>query len=239
MADLSLYKVDLDAPQPDGRRGESPRSAFTKYNDALDALRGIVEHIGNTPPPNPLPYMQWVDTSVEPAMLRRRDSDNTTWVEIVPALGDLLTKAGNLEGLADPVTARSNLGLGSAAVRASIGTGALYGRDSIVGTVSQSGGVPTGAIIERGSNANGNYVKFADGTMICFRQDTALADGSTWVYPAAFSSPPAVSCTVAASSFRSMTTGTPGPTSCLFRIWDIAGNGSTGSLRAVAIGPWY
>ena len=37
----------------------------------------------------------------------------------------------------------------------------------ILGTVSQSGGVPTGAVIERGSNANGEYVKFADGTMIC------------------------------------------------------------------------
>lgn len=27
---------------------------------------------------------------------------------------------------------------------------------NLVGTVSQSGGIPTGAIIERGSNANGN-----------------------------------------------------------------------------------
>ena len=36
-----------------------------------------------------------------------------------------------------------------------------------LGTVSQSGGVPTGAIIERGSNANGEYVRFADGTQIC------------------------------------------------------------------------
>ncbi|MGH8425844.1 MAG: pyocin knob domain-containing protein, partial [Pseudomonas fluorescens] len=33
----------------------------------------------------------------------------------------------------------------------------------------QSGGVPTGAIIERGTNANGDYTKFADGTMICTR----------------------------------------------------------------------
>lgn len=38
---------------------------------------------------------------------------------------------------------------------------------NIVGTVSQSGGVPTGAIIERGSNSNGDYTKFADGTLIC------------------------------------------------------------------------
>ena len=39
--------------------------------------------------------------------------------------------------------------------------------DKILGTVSQVGGVPTGAIIERGSNSNGEYVKFADGTVIC------------------------------------------------------------------------
>ena len=40
---------------------------------------------------------------------------------------------------------------------------------NILGTVSQSGGIPTGAIIERGSNANGEYVRFADGTQICSR----------------------------------------------------------------------
>lgn len=38
-----------------------------------------------------------------------------------------------------------------------------------LGTVSESGGVPTGSIIESGSNANGNYIKYADGTMICSR----------------------------------------------------------------------
>jgi len=40
--------------------------------------------------------------------------------------------------------------------------------DKILGTVSQSSGVPTGAIIESGSNANGHYIKHADGTMICY-----------------------------------------------------------------------
>ena len=39
-------------------------------------------------------------------------------------------------------------------------------RPDIVGTVSQSGGVPTGAIIQRGSNANGIFVRYADGTAI-------------------------------------------------------------------------
>jgi len=42
-----------------------------------------------------------------------------------------------------------------------------YKKSNILGTVSESGGVPTGAIIERGSNSNGEFVKFADGTMIC------------------------------------------------------------------------
>lgn len=39
---------------------------------------------------------------------------------------------------------------------------------SMVGTVSQSDGTPTGAIIERGSNSNGEFVKFADGTQFCW-----------------------------------------------------------------------
>lgn len=43
----------------------------------------------------------------------------------------------------------------------------LYRRSNILGIVSQSAGVPTGAIIERGSNANGDYVRFADGTLMC------------------------------------------------------------------------
>lgn len=43
----------------------------------------------------------------------------------------------------------------------------LYHQGNIVGTVSQTGGVPTGAIIETGTNANGTYTKFADGSMIC------------------------------------------------------------------------
>lgn len=67
----------------------------------------------------------------------------------------------------------------------------LFRRDNILGTVSESGGVPTGAIIERGSNANGEFVKFADGTMICTR-DIGVNHTSTGIqtftWPAAFSS---------------------------------------------------
>lgn len=67
-----------------------------------------------------------------------------------------------------------------------------YHRGNILGTVSQSGGTPTGAIIERGSNANGEYIRWADGTQICYRVSrlpaVAVNNGTsvTCVFAAAF-----------------------------------------------------
>ncbi len=71
----------------------------------------------------------------------------------------------------------------------------VYKQSNIIGTVGQSLGVPTGAVIERGSNANGEYVKFADGTMMCRWKPTFIsitiapltASGPhPWIYPAVF-----------------------------------------------------
>ena len=55
----------------------------------------------------------------------------------------------------------------------------LIGRADLLGAVSQTSGVPTGAVIERGSNANGNYVRFADGTQICWGTNKSYAGGVT------------------------------------------------------------
>lgn len=55
----------------------------------------------------------------------------------------------------------------------------IYYQGNILGTVSQSGGTPTGAIIEEDSNANGSYVKFADGTMICWRNNFSVNYANT------------------------------------------------------------
>ena len=43
----------------------------------------------------------------------------------------------------------------------------IFSQNNILGTVNQAAGVPTGAIIERGSNANGAFVRWADGTQLC------------------------------------------------------------------------
>lgn len=63
----------------------------------------------------------------------------------------------------------------------------VYRRSNAIGTVSESSGVPTGAIIERGSNANGEYVRYADGTQICWFPFSGSASGATVkTFPAAF-----------------------------------------------------
>ena len=157
---------------------------------------------------------------------------------------------------ADAAAGRTALELGSAATRTALGTtGSLYGRDSIIGTVSQSAGVPTGAIIERGSNANGEYVRYADGTQIC--TSTLLSAGSVneptgyafrtgeivWNFPAAFAKRPITSgiefagvgnCWVARGD-----SGNESASTASYRIYRASGAYKTPSACFIAIGRWY
>ena len=82
------------------------------------------------------------------------------------------------------------------ALKVDLSDESYYQKDNILGTVSATGTypnlVPTGAIIERGSNANGEYTKFADGTLICTYQNqswtTAVGYNTyQWTFPTAFS----------------------------------------------------
>lgn len=52
------------------------------------------------------------------------------------------------------------------------GTATKLAPSAILGSVSQASGVPTGSIVERGSNSSGEYVKFADGTLMCWMNPT-------------------------------------------------------------------
>lgn len=78
-----------------------------------------------------------------------------------------------------------------------------YHHANLVGTVAQAGG----AAIERGSNANGEYVRFADGTQMCWQTVTSgpvtqfgagtfgnpySSSGMVWNYPAGFITAPVV-----------------------------------------------
>jgi hypothetical protein len=61
----------------------------------------------------------------------------------------------------------------------------------IVGTVSRSGGVPAGGVIESDVLGSGHYVRFADGTQIChstrnLSRDSASQLHNLWTFPKAF-----------------------------------------------------
>ena len=100
-------------------------------------------------------------------------------------------------------------------------------RGLAVGTVSQSGGVPTGAIIQRGSNANGEFVRYADGTQICWTTPRPtgarnVAEGNVFAslllgphnWPIEFPIPPAVFGSTPSSEAGWM--GTLGTTSLIY-----------------------
>lgn len=129
---------------------------------------------------------------------------------------------------------------------------------NILGTVSQSGGVPTGAIMERGSNANGEYTVFADGFCRCIRRNFVVSAPSanrytgTWTFPRSFSSEAHVGVTVPFSSLNYTdldsrrnisTTGAGGgkTSSALIEIYPIDGytipvNAELGGITLIAEG---
>lgn len=79
-----------------------------------------------------------------------------------------------------------------------------YGPGNLLGTVSESGGVPTGAVVERGSSSNGSYTRLADGTQICTHKlDLQLNSYNNvvtdWTFPMSFAATPNVTLTASNS----------------------------------------
>jgi hypothetical protein len=94
-------------------------SSFVIANDAGAAVRARINEViaalqstssGSTAPVATTAGMLWLDTSVSPPVLRRRNTTNTGW-------DALLDVAGNLAGLANTAVARTNLGLGTMATK--------------------------------------------------------------------------------------------------------------------------
>lgn len=132
----------------------------------------------------------------------------------------------------------------------------VYDTGNLLGTVSQVGGVPTGAVIETGSNPNGAYVKLADGTMICTLSitvtDQSISDaygpvfqGSrSWVFPMAFIAAPVVTCGTfkwgSAASWGG-TSGAASTSGVSLRGWDYftRASGTSTYISAIAVGRWF
>lgn len=174
-----------------------------------------------------------------------------TWVEMDQNLE-------NLRGAAD--TAQADIDAHEAASdphpvyaqESSLGSAAVA---DILGTVSQSGGVPTGAIIERGSNANGEYVKFADGTMICTHNSFSVgalntADGGlytssnqSWPYPHVFAASPVLKGGAAGTFAKAwLSLGTEADTGTMlgkFALKSTYSVSTAGTVKLEAIGRWF
>ena len=93
----------------------SQTASFTIANDAGAAVRARINEViaalqstsaGTSAPSAAVAGMLWVDTSVSPPVLRRRNATSTGW-------DALLDAAGNLAGIANTAVARTNLGLGT------------------------------------------------------------------------------------------------------------------------------
>lgn len=145
---ISILPAYQGATVAGGLYGLAPMQGYVK--ESADRLRQLVDQFGVT--------LALFGGAADAATLRVNigaaargmNSDITSLSGLTTALS--IAQGGT--GGKTAAEARTGLGLKSAALA------------DIVGSVSQSGGVPTGAIIGRGSNANGQYTQFADGTAL-------------------------------------------------------------------------
>lgn len=137
--------------------------------------------------------------------------------------------------------------LPDARVSATLTADKAFRRGNILGTVAQSGGVPTGAIVERGSNSNGSYVRFADGTQIAWQFLSGTANGTaggathSGNFAAAFATSPLPMALVATgfSSRFNCSLVAVSPTGIEFNASDNLGGNTPITLYYMAIGRWF
>lgn len=134
----------------------------------------------------------------------------------------------------------------------SVGGQGAYHRGNLLGTVAESGGAPAGAVLERGANADGEYVRLADGTQVC--TSPVLSSGAVttaegalyrggdvaWTYPAGFAagSVPVVSggC---GDAGRWLSVAAPGAGSVTLRAFGAVSSATASDLRVMAVGRWF
>ncbi|NPD14041.1 DUF2793 domain-containing protein [Xinfangfangia sp. D13-10-4-6] len=128
----------------------------------------------------------------------------------------------------------------------------VFSRGNILGAVAQAGGQPTGAVIERGSGANGEYIRLADGTQICWRSglsaanvSTALGAGFTsaavaWTFPQPFvaGSAPVVSG-MADGVDCWLSQAAPSVTAVSLRVLGLVSKAAAVPIRVMAVGRWF
>jgi hypothetical protein len=161
-----------------------------------------------------------------------------------------LSLSASVDGLGVQIAARE-VGASSEkadlAVRSRTAAGAwtgwnvMYGRENLLGPVSQAAGVPTGAAIQRGSNANGEFVRFADGTQICTCSMAASAGAAvTWTFPAAFAAAPVVTGNAQATVLAAVCLdAAPTTTTASLSVRDKTDARRADTMHLTAVGRWF
>lgn len=168
-------------------------------------------------------------TATEPAS----PNDGDIWVDPDDenyALDEYLEKSKNLSDLSDVSAARATLG-----ITALEGSKANTVHTHEIGDVT---GLQSALTIESGSNANGEYTKWPDGTMICWV--SGITNGTTWTFPQPFISAPAVIGSAHQALARGVSFSPPSATSvsvAVFRTDDFS-NPTTAPASLTAIGRW-
>lgn len=119
----------------------------------------------------------------------------------------------------------------------------------VTGPVAMTAGLPTGAVIQRGTGTQGEFVRFADGTQICTHIlaigpiNTAIGAifqggaNVTWTFPAAFATVPVVSGLTASTSAW-LTAAAPTATSVALRGCSATSQPAAVAGHLVATGRW-
>jgi hypothetical protein len=144
-----------------GTNGPLFQTRILNTSDDAGSESGLLLQTGSANPSQWTITNQKTASNVGDLILRTRTGSSASAERL------RITNAGNVGiGTATPATALDVNGTANA-TNLTRGGSQVYSRDNILGTVTQSSGVPTGAIIQRGSNANGEFVRYADGTQIC------------------------------------------------------------------------
>ncbi len=112
--------------------------------------------------------------------------------------------------------------------------------ETLVGTVSATPGAGSAAF-ETGSNANGHYTRFADGTQICWKHDFTAAGSSNgvWTFPAPFvDASAAVTATPLGEFARFVTLMGVTATEATLNSYTQAGGTELPDTSLMAIGRW-
>ncbi|MFC0710722.1 pyocin knob domain-containing protein [Azorhizophilus paspali] len=174
---MAIQIINLGTP-PSGADGDTARGAFTKINAnfstsahaasrLVGSAAGNVQEIvsGLTQGVSDFNNLPLVSIQFMGASLLNAPLGSSGWFLIDQKIhnGDWITQiAYGMAGLDGRIFFRQR----SAQIWG--GWVEIYHQRSVLGTVSMTNGLPSGALIEHGSNANGTYVRFADGTQMAF-----------------------------------------------------------------------